>query len=116
MPEVGSIDLRTQEAGAVQIGLEESHLAQPDAILALGRDFASVAAWSYVAFSFGRWLERRRNREAGIHEPPTTRQLLFLAHLADETEMAAPPVRTRVEAATAIDDLLEERRLREEQE
>ena len=77
---------------------------------------AAVAAWSYVVFWFGRWIERRRNRQAGIHEPPTTRQLLFLAHLSDETDMAAPPVRTRVEAATAIDDLLEERRLREAQE
>ena len=76
----------------------------------------SAAAWTCVAFFLGRLVERRRNREAGLREPPTTRQLLFLGHLADETEMTTPPVRTRAEAATAIDDLLEERRLREEQE
>lgn len=76
----------------------------------------AAAAWTCFAFLLGRWVERRRNRDTLIHEPPTTRQLLFLAHLADETEMTAPAVRTRVEAATAIDDLLEERRLREEQE
>lgn len=76
---------------------------------------AGAAAWTCVAFLLGRWVERRRNREAGLSEPPTRRQLLFLAHLADETDLTTPPVRTRVEAATAIDDLLEERRLREEQ-
>lgn len=70
----------------------------------------AVAAWSYGVFRIGRWVERRRP------EPPTTRQLLFLTHLADEAEMAAPPVRTRAEAATAIDDLIEERRQREGQE
>ena len=77
---------------------------------------AALAAWTCVAFYLGLWYERRRNREAGLGEPPTTRQLLFLDHLADETDRTAPPVRTRVEAATAIDDLLEERRLREERE
>lgn len=76
----------------------------------------AAAAWTCVAFMLGRWVERRRNREAGLSEPPTTRQLLFLAHLADEVDLTSPPVRTRIEAATAIDDLLEERRLREEQE
>lgn len=76
----------------------------------------AAVAWTCVAFLLGRLVERRRNREAGLSEPPTTRQLLFLAHLADETDTAAPPVRTRVEAATAIDDLLEERRLRGAQE
>lgn len=77
---------------------------------------AALTAWTCVAFCLGLWIERRHNREAGLSEPPTTRQLLFLGHLADETDRTAPPVRTRAEAATAIDDLLEERRLREEWE
>ncbi len=77
---------------------------------------AALAAWTYGAFFLGRRVERRRNRYAGTHEPPTTRQRLFLAHLADEAEMGTPPARTRAEVATAIDDLLEERRLREGQE
>ena len=77
---------------------------------------AVAAAWSGAVFLLGQWVERRRNREAGLSEPPTTRQLLFLAHLADEVDVNAPPVHTRVEAATAIDDLLEWRRLREERE
>ena len=77
---------------------------------------AALAAWTCLAFYLGLRLERRRNREAGLSEPPTTRQLLFLGHLADETDRMVPPVRTRAEAAVAIDDLLEERRLREEQE
>lgn len=77
---------------------------------------AAAVAWTWLAFSLGRSVERRRNREAGLREPPTTRQLLFLGHLADETDRTVPAVRTRAEAATAIDDLLEERRLREEQE
>ncbi|MDE0174191.1 MAG: hypothetical protein OYH76_17480 [Defluviicoccus sp.] len=74
---------------------------------------AALAMWTFGAVRLGRLLERRQNREAGLSEPPTPRQLLFLDHLADENEMAVPPVRTRIEAATAIDDLLEERRLRE---
>ena len=57
--------------------------------------FAAVAAWTWLAFRLGRWAERRRTRHAGTHEPPTTRQLLFLSHLADETGTAAPPVRRR---------------------
>lgn len=77
---------------------------------------AAAAAWTCVAFLLGRQVERRRNRDALVHEPATTRQLLFLAHLADETDITAPSVGTRVEAATAIDDLLEEMRLREERE
>ncbi len=77
---------------------------------------AALAAWTCVAFLLGRWVERRRNREAGAREPPTTRQLLYLGHLVDEVGMAMPPVRTRIEAAAAIDDLIEERRLREERE
>ncbi len=77
---------------------------------------AAAAAWTCFAFLLGCWFERRRNRDALIHEPPTKRQLLFLGHLADETDRTVPPVRTRMEAATAIDDLLEERRLREGQE
>ncbi|MCY4547210.1 MAG: hypothetical protein OXC28_02475 [Defluviicoccus sp.] len=77
---------------------------------------AAAAAWTCVAFYLGLWVERRRHREAGLSEPPTTRQLLFLGHLADEVDVTVPAVRTRAEAATAIDDLLEERRLREAQE
>lgn len=77
---------------------------------------AAAAAWTCGAFLFGRWIERRRNHEEGLREAPTTRQLLFLGHLADETDNSVPPVRTRVEAATAIDELLEERRLREAQD
>ena len=74
---------------------------------------AAGAAWTGAAYLIGSWVERRRQRAEGAREPPTTRQLLFLGHLADEAEMAAPPVRTRAEAATAIDDLIEERRRRE---
>lgn len=77
---------------------------------------AALAAWTVLAVLIGRLLERRHNREAGLTEPPTPRQLLFLDHLADETETAVPSVRTRIEAASAIDDLLEERRLREGRE
>ncbi len=77
---------------------------------------AAVAVWTCAAFLLGRWVERRRSREADIREPPTTRQILYLGHLADEAGMATPPVLTRIEAAAAIDDLLEERRLREGQE
>lgn len=72
---------------------------------------AALTAWTCATFLLGRWVERRRNREAGLRELPTTRQLLFLDHLADETDRTVPQVRTRAEAAAAIDDLLEERRL-----
>ena len=74
---------------------------------------AAAVAWTVAAYLTGVWVERRRQRAEGAREPPTTRQLLFLGHLADEADMSAPPVRTRAEAATAIDDLIEERRRRE---
>ena len=76
---------------------------------------AAVLAWTYVAFRVGRLFERRRHRVALSIEPPTTRQFLYLAHLAEDMDVGMPPVRTRVEAAAAIDDLIEERRQREEQ-
>ena len=83
-----------------------------DLLILLG----TLVAWTYLAYRLGRWVERRRHRHAGLTEPPTTRQLLFLAHLADEVDVTATPVRTRAEAAAAIDDLLEWKRLREEEE
>ena len=78
--------------------------------------FAAVAAWTFAAYLLGRWVERRRHREAGASEPPTERQLAFIADLADEAGTTMPSVRTRAEAATMIDDLLKERRQRGEQE
>lgn len=83
-----------------------------DLLILLG----ALAAWTCAAFWLGRWVERRHHREAGASEPPTARQLLFLDHLADEAGMGRPPVRTRIEAAAAINDLIEERRLREARE
>ena len=47
---------------------------------------AAVSAWTSLAFWFGCWTERRRDREAGAKEPPTSRQLAFIADLADELE------------------------------
>ncbi len=77
---------------------------------------AALAAWTIAAFLLGRWVERRRHREAGATEPPTERQLAFIADLADEFETTVPSPRTRAEAATMIDDLLKERRRRGGQE
>ena len=77
---------------------------------------AAVSAWTSLAFWFGCWTERRRDREAGAKEPPTSRQLAFIADLADELETTVPSPRTRAEATMTIDDLLKERRGRGGQE
>ena len=77
---------------------------------------AAVSAWTSLAFWFGCWTERRRDREAGAKEPPTSRQLAFIADLADELETTVPSPRTRAEATMMIDDLLKERRGRGGQE
>ena len=71
---------------------------------------AAVSAWTSLAFWFGCWTERRRDREAGAKEPPTSRQLAFIADLADELETTVPSPWTRAEATMTIDDLLKERR------
>ncbi|MDE0385268.1 MAG: hypothetical protein OXI22_15400 [Defluviicoccus sp.] len=77
---------------------------------------AALAAWTVAAFLVGCWIEGRRHREAGAREPPTARQLAFIADLADELGTTVPSPRTRAEAATMIDDLLKERRGRGEPE
>ena len=71
---------------------------------------AALAGWTVAAFLVGCWIESRRQREAGAKEPPTLRQLAFMADLADELGTTVPGPRTRAEAATIIDDLLKERR------
>ncbi|MDE0174192.1 MAG: hypothetical protein OYH76_17475 [Defluviicoccus sp.] len=71
---------------------------------------AGAAAWTFGAFLVGCWVETRRHREAGAKEPPTARQLAYIADLADELGSTVPSPRTRAEAATMIDDLLKERR------
>lgn len=72
----------------------------------------TLAAWTWLAVLLGRWIERRWPREAGAAEPPTSRQLAFIADLCDELVVTVPSPRTRAEAATMIDDLLKERRRR----
>lgn len=75
-----------------------------------------AVAWTFVAFLVGCWIESRRQREAGAKEPPTARQLAYIADLADELGGTVPSPQTRAEAATMIDDLLRERRRREAEE
>ena len=70
---------------------------------------AVAVAWTWLAFRLGRRVERGRHREAGAKEPPTKRQLAFVADLSDELETTVPSPRTRAEAASMIDDLLKER-------
>ncbi|MDE0208472.1 MAG: hypothetical protein OXJ64_01155, partial [Boseongicola sp.] len=62
----------------------------------------ALAAWTFAAFLIGCWIERRRHREAGVKEPPTARQLAYIADLVDELGGTVPSPRTRAEAATMI--------------
>lgn len=77
---------------------------------------AALAIWTLAAFLVGCWIERGRHREVGAKEPPTARQLAYIADLADELEVTVPSPRTRAEAAMMIDDLLKERRARVDKE
>ena len=72
-----------------------------------------AVAWTAATFPVGCRVAGRRRREASANEPPTVRgQFAFIFDLADEVGTTVPSPRTRAKAATMIDDVLKERRLK----